>query len=99
VWNPSFDVAPAALIEGIITERGLVPKEGGAFQVRGAGARPACGQPGCLCCLLQLLGASAPAAAAAHTPSPAAPLQVRQFMAQHGLLLEGAEEGGAKGER
>ena len=26
VWNPSFDVAPASLITGIITERGLIPK-------------------------------------------------------------------------
>lgn len=26
VWNPSFDVTPAALIEGIITDRGLVPR-------------------------------------------------------------------------
>jgi methylthioribose-1-phosphate isomerase len=33
VWNPSFDVAPAPLIEGIITERGLVAKVDGAFQV------------------------------------------------------------------
>ena len=23
VWNPAFDVAPAELIEGIITERGV----------------------------------------------------------------------------
>ena len=27
VWNPSFDVTPATLIEGIITERGLVPRQ------------------------------------------------------------------------
>lgn len=26
VWNPSFDVAPAKLIAGIITEKGVVPK-------------------------------------------------------------------------
>jgi len=26
VWNPSFDVAPASLITGIITERGMIPK-------------------------------------------------------------------------
>ncbi|PNG99051.1 Methylthioribose-1-phosphate isomerase, partial [Tetrabaena socialis] len=32
VWNPSFDVAPGSLIEGIITEQGLVPKKDGAFQ-------------------------------------------------------------------
>lgn len=26
VWNPSFDVTPADLIAGIITEKGMVPK-------------------------------------------------------------------------
>lgn len=26
VWNPSFDVTPAKLIEGIITEEGLIPR-------------------------------------------------------------------------
>lgn len=26
MWNPSFDVTPASLIEGIITERGLAPR-------------------------------------------------------------------------
>lgn len=26
VWNPSFDVTPATLIEGIITERGMAPR-------------------------------------------------------------------------
>lgn len=36
VWNPSFDVTPCALLEGIITEKGLVPRSGstGAFSVR-----------------------------------------------------------------
>ncbi|EFJ49530.1 eukaryotic translation initiation factor 2B alpha [Volvox carteri f. nagariensis] len=34
VWNPSFDVAPCGLIEGIITERGMIPKtKDGVFQV------------------------------------------------------------------
>lgn len=34
VWNPSFDVTPAELIEGIITEKGLVPKlPSGGFDV------------------------------------------------------------------
>ena len=33
VWNPCFDVTPASLIEGIITEQGLVPKKNGAFDV------------------------------------------------------------------
>ncbi|EFN58562.1 hypothetical protein CHLNCDRAFT_140697 [Chlorella variabilis] len=37
VWNPSFDVTPAELIEGLITERGLVPRAlaaSGGFAVR-----------------------------------------------------------------
>ncbi|KAG2453953.1 hypothetical protein HYH02_002156 [Chlamydomonas schloesseri] len=34
VWNPSFDVAPGGLIEGIITEKGMVPKKDGAYQIR-----------------------------------------------------------------
>lgn len=29
VWNPSFDVTPADLIDGIITETGVVEKEAG----------------------------------------------------------------------
>lgn len=33
VWNPAFDVTPAALITGIVTEKGtLLPSEG-RFQV------------------------------------------------------------------
>lgn len=39
VWNPSFDVTPAQLIEGIITERGVVPKAAAgstaSFDIRG----------------------------------------------------------------
>lgn len=37
VWNPSFDVAPAALITGIVTERGLLPRlrPGGDFDISG----------------------------------------------------------------
>ena len=41
VWNPSFDVTPADLLEGIITEKGLVPRRLGSsrsgreFDVRG----------------------------------------------------------------
>ncbi|RMZ89110.1 hypothetical protein DV736_g3666, partial [Chaetothyriales sp. CBS 134916] len=31
VWNPAFDVTPADLIDGVITERGVVEKVGGAF--------------------------------------------------------------------
>ena len=31
VWNPAFDVTPAQLIDGIITERGVVEKLGGVF--------------------------------------------------------------------
>ena len=38
VWNPGFDVTPARLIAGIITERGLVPKSKASFQVRVATA-------------------------------------------------------------
>jgi len=36
VWNPAFDVTPAALITGIVTERGLIPPKdggGGCFDV------------------------------------------------------------------
>ena len=34
VWNPSFDVTPADLIAGIITEEGMVPKAAnGGFDV------------------------------------------------------------------
>lgn len=45
VWNPSFDVTPASLIEGIITERGMAPRTSphSAFQlpawIKGADAR------------------------------------------------------------
>ena len=41
VWNPSFDVTPAALIEGIITERGLVPRQQPAAGAAAAGAAAA----------------------------------------------------------
>ncbi|RMD43912.1 hypothetical protein DV735_g1173, partial [Chaetothyriales sp. CBS 134920] len=34
VWNPAFDVTPADLIDGIITERGVVEKVGGVFDFR-----------------------------------------------------------------
>ena len=35
VWNPGFDVTPAELIQGIITERGVIERgPGGAFDVR-----------------------------------------------------------------
>jgi len=36
VWNPSFDVTPARLLEGVITEQGLVSRKGlkGDFTVR-----------------------------------------------------------------
>lgn len=29
VWNPCFDVTPGSLIEGIITEEGVVPRDAG----------------------------------------------------------------------
>ncbi len=36
MWNPGFDVTPAELIQGIITERGVIERgPGGAFDVRG----------------------------------------------------------------
>eukprot|EP00413_Alexandrium_margalefii_P043796 CAMPEP_0204588670 /NCGR_PEP_ID=MMETSP0661-20131031/48749_1 /ASSEMBLY_ACC=CAM_ASM_000606 /TAXON_ID=109239 /ORGANISM="Alexandrium margalefi, Strain AMGDE01CS-322" /LENGTH=372 /DNA_ID=CAMNT_0051598501 /DNA_START=32 /DNA_END=1150 /DNA_ORIENTATION=+ len=37
VWNPAFDVTPADLIEGLVTERGLIPRasDGKNFDVRG----------------------------------------------------------------
>lgn len=31
VWNPAFDVTPAELIDGVITERGVVEKVDGKF--------------------------------------------------------------------
>lgn len=33
VWNPAFDVTPAALIDGIITDRGVIRKVGDVFDV------------------------------------------------------------------
>lgn len=32
-WNPCFDVTPAALIEAIITDKGLISKRDKAFDV------------------------------------------------------------------
>lgn len=37
VWNPSFDVAPGRLIAAIITERGVIPKQGDTHMVGGGG--------------------------------------------------------------
>lgn len=34
VWNPCFDVTPANLIEGIITDKGVLPKKNGVFDVQ-----------------------------------------------------------------
>lgn len=34
VWNPAFDVTPAGLIDGIVTEVGVVEKKQGAFDLR-----------------------------------------------------------------
>ncbi|KAI4379577.1 hypothetical protein MLD38_005856 [Melastoma candidum] len=35
VWNPAFDVTPASLIAGIITEKGVILKEGGdSFDIK-----------------------------------------------------------------
>lgn len=33
VWNPSFDVTPAALLTGIITEHGTICRTGASFAV------------------------------------------------------------------
>jgi hypothetical protein len=30
VWNPCFDVTPGRLVEGIITEEGVVPRDSGS---------------------------------------------------------------------
>jgi methylthioribose-1-phosphate isomerase len=34
VWNPAFDVTPANLITGIVTEKGVVTKSGDAFDIK-----------------------------------------------------------------
>ncbi|KAL0426775.1 UNVERIFIED_CONTAM: Methylthioribose-1-phosphate isomerase [Sesamum latifolium] len=35
VWNPAFDVTPAAVISGIITEKGVITKDGtGSFDIK-----------------------------------------------------------------
>ena len=36
VYNPSFDVTPAELITGIVTEKGVAVKENGVFDLRTA---------------------------------------------------------------
>jgi hypothetical protein len=33
VWNPAFDVTPAQLIRGIITEHGIIDQRDGAIDV------------------------------------------------------------------
>lgn len=35
-WNPAFDVTPADLIDGIVTEVGVFEKDGGMFDLRKA---------------------------------------------------------------
>ena len=40
VWNPAFDVTPAELIDGVITECGVVEKIGGAFDFKPIFANP-----------------------------------------------------------
>ncbi len=36
MWNPGFDVTPAELIQGIITEKGVIERApDGCFDVRG----------------------------------------------------------------
>lgn len=34
VWNPAFDITPANLIDGVITERGVVEKSDGGFSFK-----------------------------------------------------------------
>jgi 5-methylthioribose kinase len=50
VWNPCFDVVPGSLVEGIVTERGVVPRDPDG---EGHGVRP----------FMRALGLWAPAAA------------------------------------
>ena len=35
VWNPAFDVTPSSLIQGIITELGLIQQHEGSIDVNG----------------------------------------------------------------
>lgn len=35
VWNPAFDVTPSSLIQGIITEQGVIEHMGGRMDVKG----------------------------------------------------------------
>lgn len=35
MWNPAFDVTPSSLIQGIITEQGIVQHQGGGIDMRG----------------------------------------------------------------
>lgn len=35
MWNPAFDVTPASLITGIITEQGIIQRQDGAIDVNG----------------------------------------------------------------
>lgn len=35
VWNPAFDVTPSSLIQGIITEHGLIQQHEGSIDVNG----------------------------------------------------------------
>lgn len=72
VWNPSFDVTPAALLEGILTERGLVPRAGGPS--RGPFAvRPWLVQLGLIQDAQQRAAADSGGATAPQPPLPAAP--------------------------
>lgn len=34
VWNPAFDVTPASLIEGIVTDKGVISKKRGEAHFR-----------------------------------------------------------------
>eukprot|EP00892_Ulva_mutabilis_P010052 jgi/Ulvmu1/7419/UM036_0079.1 len=71
VWNPAFDVADAADITGIITEKGMIPKKGAAFDV--AGFFTAHGMP-------------VPEAAAAPALKPLDEASVVEYVAAHAEL-------------
>jgi hypothetical protein len=79
-WNPSFDVTPATLIEGIITERGLVPRQQPAAAAAGSNGKSN-GKSGSACgggfavrsWLAAANGSNGKQAAAATAAAPEAP--------------------------
>lgn len=83
VWNPSFDVTPFSLIEGIITEHGMLPRAvGSGAPTPGASSTPANSQAsrgpfqareflGSLGLLIGGSSTETPASAPGRLPSPA----------------------------